>query len=111
MKGATLKSYATGFVISVALTLLAYALTVGGALSAGTVITALLALAFVQLTVQMAFFLPGSGQRWNLGTFLATVSLIAIVVAGSIWIMGHLDYRMMSSPEEMQRYIEGQQGF
>jgi cytochrome o ubiquinol oxidase operon protein cyoD len=111
MKGSTLKSYTTGFVFSVALTLAAYVLAVDGMRSVGTLVAALLALAFVQLGVQMYYFLPGSGQRWNLGTFLATVALIAIVVGGSIWIMDHLNYRMMSSPTEMQRYIQSQQGF
>lgn len=111
MKGATLKSYATGFLVSVALTLAAYALVVAGAMSGWTLAAAVLALAFVQLVVQMLFFLPGSGQRWNLGTFVAAVGLILIIVTGSIWIMSHLNYRMTSSPSEMQRYIQGQQGF
>ena len=111
MKSSTLRSYTTGFIISVALTLAAFALVDKGLLSGVALVAAVLALAFVQLVVQMLFFLPGSGQRWNLGTFLATVVLILIIVTGSIWIMSHLNYRMMSSPSEMQGYIQGQQGF
>ncbi|HSD12174.1 MAG TPA: cytochrome C oxidase subunit IV family protein, partial [Patescibacteria group bacterium] len=77
-------------------------------------IAAILVLAVAQLVVQMLFFLhvgSETGPRLNLASFAITVALIMIVVLGSIWIMGHLNYRMMASPSAMQDYIKSQQGF
>ncbi|HTM67819.1 MAG TPA: cytochrome o ubiquinol oxidase subunit IV [Candidatus Binatia bacterium] len=111
---ATLKSYAIGFALSIALTLAAYGLVTERVLVGGTLVAALLGLAVAQLVVQMWFFLhigEETGGRLKLATFLVTLMLVLIVVAGSIWIMGHLNYQMMSSPGAMQKYIEGQQAF
>lgn len=114
MEHATLKSYAIGFAASIALSIAAYGLVVGHAFTGTVLGAALLGLALAQLVVQMLFFLhlgAESGQRLNLVTFIVTVVLVLIVIAGSIWIMGHLNYAMMVSPDKMQEYIDGQQAF
>lgn len=114
MHQATLKSYTAGFLASIALTLAAYAVVAGGLLSGGTAVAAILALAVAQLVVQMILFLhvgSESGPRLNLASFIVAIILILIIVLGSVWIMGHLNYRMMASPSAVQDYVKSQQGF
>ncbi len=117
---ATLRSYIIGFVLSLVLTLSAAWLVWmnihfgDGMISRITVIGILIALALIQLLVQLIFFmhLAGeSGPRWRLGVFAGTVGIILIIVIGSIWIMDHLNYNMMASPADMNAYIQSQDGF
>jgi cytochrome o ubiquinol oxidase subunit IV len=61
-------------------------------------IVAILILACLQAVAQSIFFLnilDEKGPRWNLVIFASTLSIILIIVLGSLWIMHHLDYRMM----------------
>jgi cytochrome o ubiquinol oxidase operon protein cyoD len=54
-------------------------------------------LAFVQVIIQLIFFLhlgEEESPRWNLISFLFMVGVVFIIVAGSLWIMFNLDYRM-----------------
>ena len=100
---ATFKSYLTGFILSVILTLAAYFAVTNHASNALLII---LALAVVQLVVQLVFFLhlnQGSDRHWNLTVFFSTVSIILILVIGSIWIMNHLNYNM--TPGDMNTYM------
>ena len=96
------------------MTLAAYFAVEMGLLAGAGLAIALLALAVGQLAVQMLCFLDlgfGTGSGWRMGTFVMTIGLVLVIVAGSIWIMVHLDYNMMASPEKMNGYIESQQGF
>jgi cytochrome o ubiquinol oxidase operon protein cyoD len=114
MHGITLKSYVTGFVISIVLSLLAYGLVVGHVMTGNALGGALLGLALIQFSAQTLCFLHvgmDKGSRWKMGTFIFTVGLLFVIVGGSIWIMNHLNYSMMASPEEMQHYIDSQRGF
>jgi cytochrome o ubiquinol oxidase operon protein cyoD len=112
MKTATLKTYSIGLVASVGLTLGAYALVVNKMLTGQALVLTILAMAVVQLVVQMIYFLGAeSANRWNFGTFMLTLGTVIIVLGGSIWIMNHLNYAMMSDAPAMEKYIKGQQGF
>ena len=114
MKTASTTSYTVGFLASIVLTLVAFGLVAGHVVSGMTAIVAIFTLAFIQLIIQLVFFLHLSteaGQRWKLFTFLSTFGLVFIIVAGSVWIMYHLNYNMMASPALMQEYIESQQAF
>lgn len=117
---ATLTSYITGFLLSLVLTLTAAGLvwvhigSDGAALSRMALIAVLISLAIIQLFVQLIFFMHlggESGPPWRLGVFISTVGIILIIVVGSIWIMNHLNYNMMASPQEMNAYIQSQDGF
>jgi cytochrome o ubiquinol oxidase subunit IV len=97
------KSYATGLVISVILTLLAYALVsiIGSqqqmSVSFFVIAPLLLALAVFQLIAQLVFFLhlgQGSPQKFKVIFFVSTFVAILVVVFSSIWIMTSLNYRM-----------------
>jgi cytochrome o ubiquinol oxidase operon protein cyoD len=116
----SLKSYIIGFILSLLLTLAAAWLVWVHVSSGRTVfstnflIGAILILAIAQLFVQLIFFMhlaDESGPRWKLGALVSVVGIIFIVVAGSIWIMNHLNYNMMASPADMNAYIQSQDGF
>lgn len=117
MDEGTLKSYIAGFVSSIVLTLAAFFVVMHpGFLNLGSVgiLTVILVLAVVQLIVQLLFFLHlGSGKagRWRMGIFISTIALVLLIVIGSLWIMNHLNYNMMANPQQMQQYINDQQGF
>ncbi|HUC01519.1 MAG TPA: cytochrome o ubiquinol oxidase subunit IV [Candidatus Paceibacterota bacterium] len=115
---ASLKSYVTGFILSVMLTLaaawLVFAHVTSGIFSGDVLIGAILVLAVAQLFVQLIFFMhiaEETGPRFRLVVLFSTVGIIFIVIAGSIWIMNHLNYNMMASPAEMNAYIQSQDGF
>jgi cytochrome o ubiquinol oxidase operon protein cyoD len=115
----TLGTYVTGFVLSLLLTGTAYGLVWDHVHSRHEVFShhflmaAVLGLAVLQLLVQLVFFLHMSREskpRWNVLVLLFATGVVLIVVLGSLWIMDHLNYRMMSSPSEVNKYIQSQGG-
>lgn len=105
-------SYIIGFVLSVITTLAAYFLVVNKVLPTQLLIFTIVAIAVVQLAVQLIFFLHlGRGNRWKVVTFLFAFLVVLIVVVGSLWIMYNLDYNMMQmSPSEMNDYMRANEG-
>jgi len=102
------KTYVIGFVLSIVLTLIAFALVKA---DIDYVAPVLLALAVTQLFVQMVFFLHirrGGKPRWNAWAFGFAAVVVAILVIGSLWIMSNLNYRMMYSPEQINQYLKEQ---
>ena len=105
----TTKSYTIGFLVSVVLTIGAYLLVVNHVWSGWALVFALVALAVIQLFVQLVFFLHLSAKshaRWNLFVFLFMLLVVLIVVIGSLWIMHNLNYRM--TPEQVRTYLNSQ---
>ena len=105
-------SYVIGFVLSIITTLLAYVFVVNELWPKELLVYIILAIAVVQLVVQMVFFLHiGRGSRWKAITFYFTLLIILIVVVGTIWIMNNLDYNMMRmTPDQMKEYMHKNQG-
>lgn len=106
-------SYSTGFILSIALTIAAYALVMHQAFTMWVTILVISGLALIQLVIQLIFFLhlaDESRPRWKFWTFLSTISILIIIVGGSIWIMFDLDSRMMMSTEDMIKYMNRQSG-
>ncbi len=104
----TLKSYVTGFVLSVMLTLAAYFAVVN---HMQAVIWLIVILALIQLLVQLIFFLhlgQGADSRWNLIVLFSTFGVVCILVLGSLWIMQHLNYNM--TPGQMNEYMMKSEG-
>jgi cytochrome o ubiquinol oxidase operon protein cyoD len=101
----SLRSYLTGFVLSVVLTAIAFWLVMGNVLNdtLGTSIV-IMALAAVQIVVHMIYFLHMNTKSEGGWTFIAlafTLTLVVITLAGSIWVMYHMDQNMMPmSPHE-----------
>jgi len=93
-----IKSYSLGFVASALLTLAAY-FSVVRPLFEGIILKGvLLALALVQVALQLVLFLHLGEEkkpRYNLLVLLFMVSVALIVIIGSIWIMYHLNYNMI----------------
>ncbi len=98
------KSYVTGLVISVILTLLAYALVSffahphPASVAYLVIIPIILFLAVLQLVAQLIFFLHmgrESPPQWNVILFVSTFVGILLIVISSIWIMVNLNNRML----------------
>jgi cytochrome o ubiquinol oxidase subunit IV len=101
-------SYVIGFVLAVTLTLLAYVIVVNHLAAGFTLIATLLGLAAVQLLVQLVFFLHlgrDKNSRWNVASFYFMLLVLVIFVGGSLWIMSNLNYNMMMSPEDMNKFM------
>jgi cytochrome o ubiquinol oxidase subunit IV len=107
----TLRSYITGFILSIVFTLLAYFAVVSHLVSGGVLIVIIIGFAIVQLMVQLIFFLhigQESKPRWNLTFFLSTASIVLLIVVASLWIMNHLNYNMMSPASMDQQILKGE---
>ncbi|RJL04078.1 cytochrome o ubiquinol oxidase subunit IV, partial [Paracoccus siganidrum] len=92
-------SYLKGFVLSVILTAIPFGLVMAGGFENRT-LTALLVMGFAiaQILVHMVFFLHMNGrqeQGWTLLSTIFTVIVVVIMLAGSLWVMYHLNTNMM----------------
>jgi cytochrome o ubiquinol oxidase operon protein cyoD len=93
----TLKSYLTGFILAILLTVIAFALGMSGSLSSSTALGAIYAAAVVQILVHLHYFLHldrSSAARWNVLALLFTLLIMILFVGGTLWIMYNLNYRM-----------------
>jgi cytochrome o ubiquinol oxidase operon protein cyoD len=101
---ASAKSYLIGFVLSVILTAIPFGLVMDEThhgLSTDTVLAAILVFAVVQVFVHVVYFLHmdrSAEQRWNVVAFAFTILILAIVVAGSVWIMHNATTNMAHGP-------------
>lgn len=99
----TLRDYVIGFLLSVALTALSFWLVMGSVLDS-RLITAwlIMGLAAIQMIVHVRFFLHVSGRSesgWTMVSLIFTLIIVVITLAGSFWVMHHLDENMMPSHE------------
>jgi cytochrome o ubiquinol oxidase operon protein cyoD len=105
----SLAKYIAGFVGSITLTLAAYLLVTHSSYSKGFIMIVLTVLAIVQFVVQMVLFLHVGAERkprWKLAVMLMMLSVVLILVFGSLWIMNNLDYRM--SQQQVRQYLKSQ---
>ena len=103
MPHATMRDYVIGFVLSVILTAIPFWLVMTMPLSAGTTGAIIMAFAVVQIVVHMVFFLhmtPKAEGGWSLTSLVFTVIVVGIMLAGSLWVMHHLNTNMMPMPHE-----------
>jgi cytochrome o ubiquinol oxidase operon protein cyoD len=109
--------YCVGAVLSSIITGIVYMIVMGESVNGAVLMVAIImALAVVQLIVQLYFFLhvtEGEKPRWQLHTFWFSAIMILIIVIGSIWVMRNLDYNMGMSPDQMHKYMleENKKGF
>ena len=108
----SLKSYAIGFVLSVILTAIPFWLVMGNVFEkSGTTAMVVLGFAAVQIVVHMIYFLhmnTKSEGGWNMLALIFTIVIVGIALAGSIWVMYHLNTNMMpgmthDSPHQMHQ--------
>ena len=92
------KTYMIGFLLSVVLTAIPFWLVMTGALPAATTGLIITAFAVVQIVVHMIFFLHMNHKSeggWNMLALIFTIVVVVIAVAGSVWVMYHLNVNMM----------------
>lgn len=95
----TLRGYLTGFVLSVILTAIPFWLVMGNVFG-DKVLTSIVIMAFaaVQIMVHMVYFLhmnTKSEGGWTVISMVFALILVVVTLAGSIWVMYHLDQNMM----------------
>jgi len=103
----TLSGYMTGFILSIILTAIPFWLVMAKVIAdRNTAVLVLGAFAVVQIVVHMVYFLhldAKSEGGWNMLALIFTVILVVIMLAGSLWVMHHLNSNMMPmSPHEIR---------
>lgn len=105
------KAYIVGFILSLILTLIPYFIVIYHWVNANFLLPTILIFAMLQLVVQLLFFLHLGREtkpRWKLVIFISFISIIIIIVGGSLWIMQHLNYSMsMFQLNNLMNYGEG----
>ena len=95
----TFKGYMTGFVLAVILTAIPFWLVMGKVLdNKSTTALIILGFAVVQIVVHMVYFLhmdTKSEGGWNMLALIFTLVLVVITLAGSLWVMYHMNTNMM----------------
>jgi cytochrome o ubiquinol oxidase subunit IV len=103
----SLRDYTIGFLLSVVLTAIPFWLVMGDvSWSKPTIAFVVMGFAAVQMVVHMVFFLhmtPKSEDGWTLTSLVFTLILVVITLAGSLWVMYHLDSNMMPRHETRQQ--------
>ena len=101
------KGYMIGFVLSIILTAIPFWLVMGGVLDS-KLFTAVLVMGIgvVQIVVHMVYFLhmnPRSEGGWTMMALIFTLIIVGIAIAGSLWVMHHLNANMMPMTHEMMK--------
>ena len=94
----TLKSYLIGFVLSLILTAIPFALVMSGGWSYTTIVSGIFGAGILQILVHLHYFLhldTSSAARWNVLALIFTLAIMVLFVGGTIWIMFDLYHRMM----------------
>ena len=107
----TFSGYMVGFVLSIILTAIPFWLVMAKVIAdRNTAVLVLGGFAVVQILVHMVYFLHMNGKvegGWTLLSTIFTVVFVAIAIAGTLWVMFHMNANMM--PEHPQVPAVGQQ--
>jgi cytochrome o ubiquinol oxidase operon protein cyoD len=99
------EDYKRGFILSVILTAIPFLLVMLRPIDSAAYTAAIvLACAVIQIVVHMVYFLhmtPKAEGGWILLSTAFTIVLLVITLAGSIWIIFHLNRNMMPEMGEM----------
>ncbi len=91
--------YVKGFVLAVILTAIPFWLVMSGAIQDRTTAVLVLGLfAAVQIVVHMVYFLHMNGKiqgGWTMLSTLFTIVFLAVTIAGTLWVMFHMNAAMM----------------
>ncbi len=105
----TFSGYMIGFVLSIVLTAIPFWLVMADVISnRNTAVIVLGAFAVVQIIVHMVFFLHMNGKvegGWTMLSTIFTIVFVAIAIAGTLWVMFHMNTNMMPA-HEMQQHIQ-----
>jgi cytochrome o ubiquinol oxidase operon protein cyoD len=109
----TLNSYIIGFVLAVILTAIPFWLVMNHVIEKSTTAgIVLLVLAAVQVVVHMVYFLHMNSKSeggWTILALIFTLTLVVILLAGSVWVMYHMNQNMMPSMSQdlLQEAVPG----
>ncbi|MEJ2508047.1 MAG: cytochrome o ubiquinol oxidase subunit IV [Gammaproteobacteria bacterium] len=93
----SLRSYLTGFVLAVVLTVIPFGLVMYSDMPREYIVYGVFAAAVLQILVHLHYFLHldrSSDQSWNVAAIALTAIAIVVVVGGSLWVMIELHYYM-----------------
>ena len=101
----SMRGYVTGFLLSVVLTAIPFWLVMNDVLGNST-LTAIVIMLFAaaQIVVHMVYFLHMNGRSeggWTMLALIFTIIVVAIALAGSLWVMCHLNANMMPDMHRM----------
>ena len=95
----TFRDYMTGFILAAVLTIIPFFMVMARPIeSPGYTAAIVLVCAVAQILVHMVFFLhmtPKAEDGWLLVSTVFTIILVVITLAGSLWIVFHLNRNMM----------------
>ena len=95
----SLRDYTIGFVLSVILTAIPFWLVMAKVIAdRNTAVLVLGGFAVVQILVHMVYFLHMNGKiegGWTMLSTIFTVVFVAIAIAGTLWVMFHMNANMM----------------
>ena len=94
----SLKTYIAGFVLSVVLTVIPFALVMGGGVPRSVMVWGICSAGIVQIFIHLHYFLhldSSSKARWNVMALLFTLLIMGFFVGGTVWVMVTLNSRMM----------------
>ena len=101
----TFSGYMTGFLLSIILTAIPFWLVMAKVISdRPTAVMVLGGFAVIQILVHMVYFLHMNGKvegGWTLLSTIFTVVFVAIAIAGTLWVMFHMNTNMMPSHTDM----------
>lgn len=101
-------SYIKGFILSVILTAIPFALVMSGGLeSRGLTAVLVIGFAIAQILVHMVYFLHMTSRQeegWTLLSTIFTIIVLVILLSGSLWVMFHLNTNMMP---QMDHQLQG----
>lgn len=107
----TTESYVVGFILSLLFTIIPYLMVVNKLLTGKALLATIVAIAVVQMVIQVVFFLHLGRERkprWQLYFFAGTIVGIVTVVGGSIFIMAHLHANM--NPSQLTQKLAQDEG-
>lgn len=103
----SLRSYLIGFALSVILTVIPFWLVMNDVIAnPNSSIPIIFALGAAQMLVHLHYFMHVNVDveaGWQMMAGVLTVILIVIIMAGSLWIIGHLETNMMPEHEQIER--------
>ena len=95
----TFSGYMTGFILSIILTAIPFWLVMADVITdKKTAVLVLGGFAVVQIIIHMIFFLHMNGKvegGWTMLSTIFTVVFVAIAIAGTLWVMFHMNANMM----------------
>lgn len=103
-----IQGYLTGFILAVLLTVGSFLVVRTNLIWAPAIAMALVTLAVAQIAIHLIFFLHLTTAPDNTNTILAlafAILVVVLIVGGSLFIMGHLNARMMPISEMMNMQL------